>query len=256
MGKGEISRRTLNVLQSGRLRAMAEMTRENMRHAIAVDQSATGAAAVVEKACAEAESLVNDAKEGDAPKLGCTAGCEWCCYEKVLVYAPEVLRIADFVRKNFTDEQQASLFQRVKETDATTRGQPGEERVRSPVRCPLLVDGLCSVYAVRPVACRGASSFDADLCKRALTDRDAGSIPNYQPQFLILGQAGMGFRAGAFQAEVEGRSLELVAALRIALERPNAGERWVRGLPVFSQAIDQEANADMVEIDAMMRRHP
>ncbi len=39
----------------------------------------------------------------------------------------------------------------------------------------------------------------------------------------------------------DGALLELVAALRIALDRPNAAARWDARLPVFSLARDTEA---------------
>ena len=59
-----------------------------------------------------------------------------------------------------------------------------------------------------------------------------GHALSYELASAVL--AGLG-RACLDQG-LDGHPLELVAALRIALERPNAEERWLARLPVFSQA--------------------
>ena len=108
--------------------------------------------------------------------------------------------------------------------------------------CPLLEpDGGCGVHEVRPLVCRSWTSFDAAACE-AYWRAPSGKLT--PPQWAVgyeLAQAALaGLGNACFDAGRDGSPLELVAAMRIALERPNAGERWHRRLPVFSGAKDEE----------------
>ena len=50
--------------------------------------------------------------------------------------------------------------------------------------------------------------------------------------------AGLGWAAK--ERGLDATPLELIAALRVALERPNAAARWLAKLPVFATARDAE----------------
>lgn len=126
--------------------------------------------------------------------------------------------------------------------DERTRGLSRAQRARAGVPCPLLVDGACSVHEVRPLLCRGWSSLDAAACERHFADPDTVPVaPAYTVAYELASAVLAGLGLAARDAGRDGGLLELVAALRIALERPTAGERWAAGLPVFSQARDGEA---------------
>ena len=42
------------------------------------------------------------------------------------------------------------------------------ERATSKLPCALLEDDKCIAYADRPFSCRGANSFDVELCRKML----------------------------------------------------------------------------------------
>jgi hypothetical protein len=53
----------------------------------------------------------------------------------------------------------------------------------------------------------------------------------------------MGHLAGIRDAELDYHLLELSTAVLIAYERPSAGERWLRRLPVFNRARSAASDA-------------
>src|SRR5262245_30488765 len=57
------------------------------------------------------------------PPLDCQEGCDWCCYLEVGTVAPEVLRIADYLRRTLSAEEFQAARERV--------GRLDEERRRS-----------------------------------------------------------------------------------------------------------------------------
>ena len=70
-------------------------------------------------------------------------------------------------------------------------------------------------------------------------DRGA-SAPVYAVGYEITGAILAGLVQACADAGLDGTLLELIAAVRIALDRPTAGERWRRRLPVFALARDPE----------------
>lgn len=90
------------------------------------------------------------------PKPCCFKGCSACCSEAL--YASEAE--ADFILAGMTAAQKAQAVSRLDDWIAKVRPILPEHmpdamsyrRLQAP--CPLLVDGLCSVYQRRPFGCR------------------------------------------------------------------------------------------------------
>jgi Fe-S-cluster containining protein len=162
------------------------------------------------------------------PPLACREGCAWCCRRRVGTAAPEVLRIATYLRETLSPDQWHSLLERVR-TAAVQRRRDG-----SP--CPLLVENRCSAYPVRPLTCRGYNSSDARRCEQALDPASGVEPPVYWPQQRLATFVLDGLRAGLDESRLDGGLLELTAALHIALETPDIQERWLSGQRVFAPA--------------------
>ncbi len=101
--------------------------------------------------------------------LDCTPGCDYCCQQLIVVTciddARKILRTAKErmsakVFKQFRREvrQQAKAIEAIPHEQAETQVWP----------CPLLQDHRCSVYDVRPIACRSVVSEDVSCCKAML----------------------------------------------------------------------------------------
>lgn len=224
------------------LRAVAEGASEALLPLLkrGPDGAIEAAAAAAERAA----QLVAGAMESEPPDrpIACNKGCSACCQAKVLVVAPEVFCIAAHLREALDDEALGALLDRVRQADEKTRGLSRAARAEAHVPCPLLdAEGGCSAHAARPLVCRSWTSYDAVACERYWEAPSGRPTPPHYTAGYELAQAILaGLGKACFDAGRDGTPLELIAALRIALERPNAGERWHRRLPVLQMARDAE----------------
>jgi putative zinc- or iron-chelating protein len=187
------------------------------------------------------------AREPPSRPIACSKGCSSCCISKVVVTPPEALRIAAHLRSTLDPEALAAMTARIAAADDRTRGLTRARRFEAKIACPLLAeDGSCSVHEVRPLTCAGWTSLDVGACERhfaAESEGEGGSPPVYAIGYEITGAILAGLAQACGDAGLDGALLELIAALRIALARPTAGERWRRRLPVFLLARDAESAA-------------
>jgi aspartyl/asparaginyl beta-hydroxylase (cupin superfamily)/Fe-S-cluster containining protein len=214
----------------------------------AVEQAAGGifagrptAGAAIElasEAAAWSDELVERVEEQIPPErpLACAVGCAFCCHLQVTVSAPEVLRLAAVLRDKKSAADLEALTARVIAADDRTRGMSAKERAAARIPCPLLEDNRCSAYAARPLACRGATSYDAEACERGLAHPDE-QVPGYEPEEQVAQAVRLGVQRSSSKHRVDPRPLELNAALRIALADPAAGEAWARGEALFTSAV-------------------
>ena len=180
--------------------------------------------------------------------FACQKGCAFCCNLKVLVTAPEVIRIAEYLRTHRSEAELTELRDRLIATDTKTHGMSTDQRAHAQIACPLLVDGACSVYEARPLVCRGGNSYSAEACEQANAGADKDvPIPLYQPQMQNSDIMRSAIFNGAGRSGLDGRIVELIAALRIALEKPNASKEWSRGKPAFAGALDAEFEAKILQ---------
>jgi hypothetical protein len=187
--------------------------------------------------CAAVDRLFGRGEaSADGGGTACSKGCSYCCHMRVVVTAPEVLRIAAFVGEALSVEVRAALARRVAATDDHARGISDEEWGGARLPCPLLVAGECSVYPVRPLDCRAYNSQSVAACRDAFEAYAEWDVPvdaEHQSSYKSL-------QAGLLQALAgSGRPaslLELTAALRMLLEDPHAIVRWCAGENVFAAA--------------------
>lgn len=121
-----------------------------------------------------------------------------------------------------------------------------QQRVEARIPCPMLEEDRCAAYEARPTACRAATSYDRSGCERALSNPGAAAAVPFSAVAKSMCDATRGAACGsAMEAGLDGRLLELVAAVRIAIERPDAGGEWARGRPAFRFAVDDEIEAKL-----------
>jgi hypothetical protein len=204
---------------------------------VAAAVAAAGNAA--DAAWAEARPAVEARKQ---PGFACAAGCAWCCHQQVAVAPAEAVAIARHVLRNFPPPALAALKARLAELDRRTRGLGVAQRARLKVPCAFVADGRCSIYAVRPLRCRGVYSRDAGHCRWAMENPDqifgsperhakAGPYPVEPARIMDTALSGLA-RALRDQG-LAWQALELTAAIRTALDTPDAAERYLAGEPVF-----------------------
>jgi hypothetical protein len=118
----------------------------------------SGGAAMAAKAWRVFEASL--AGEAARPAYACSRGCDHCCHGSVSVTAPEALAIALQLMKPGAEAVRAAFMARA----PRTMGLGPAERFGRKIPCALLESGLCSVYVVRPLACRRVVSFAVALC--------------------------------------------------------------------------------------------
>lgn len=177
-----------------------------------------------------------------APKpTACGSGCTYCCHLQVEISVPELVSLVSYIDENFSLAEIEALKARVDEAERQTRGLNSYERLFARVRCPLLSDGQCSVYPARPLVCRGYNSYNWAICAQDLSyPRSWRLVPHDAAQKNIYSDVLEGVSSGLKEEGLSSELLELIAALRIALDRPDACERWLAGEPVFEPAIAPE----------------
>ena len=177
------------------------------------------------------------AASGDGDRLACREGCTYCCTFPVAASAPEILAIAAFVRDRFDEGRQAALAARVDAHIAATDGMSMARRERVRPDCPFLEGGRCAVYEVRPIACRGYSSFDVGRCRADYQYPGAGiEIPANPRREQIHGAIREGLAVACRSAAVDHRLLELARAYKIAAADPTLAPTWTARPDAFDPA--------------------
>jgi hypothetical protein len=218
---------------------LAAAARDATLAALGETRAVDGVLALVTEAQQMAATATRDLRQRRPPRLpiACRKGCAWCCYLQVPVSAPEALRIAHFLRQTLPPDELEAVRARVAALDERTRGLTARQRLAVGRPCALLADHACSVYPVRPLACQGWHSIDARACRRNVEHPDADvAIPQYPAYVGVTDGLRDGLETGLAELRLQGDELELTAALRIALDLPDAAERWLAGEPVFAPA--------------------
>ncbi|MCK5445278.1 MAG: YkgJ family cysteine cluster protein, partial [Rhodospirillaceae bacterium] len=141
--------------------------------------------ALFKEAIGTFEGLLERAHTEQPPErpFACKAGCTSCCYQpEITITAIEVFRLAKFIGAQFSDDQIADLIKTLPETLKLPL-VPLDPTSWSQTVCPLLRDGVCSVYDARPLVCRGGNSYDDFDCEMAREqNRQHMIIRNYALQ--------------------------------------------------------------------------
>lgn len=176
--------------------------------------------------------------ERDRPrfKADCARGCTSCCHIRVDASPPEVIALMHWLYQRLAPRDLDALIDRVSRVDRQTRGLAEPERAALGIACPLLIDDLCSAYEVRPFDCQGYVSSDVGACRAALDNYDLEKIPNNRLLYRAVETARYALTAAANQLGFKGQTLELTAALYLALTNENVAQRWLSGEDLFADA--------------------
>jgi Fe-S-cluster containining protein len=194
----------------------------------------------------------------DEPPLDCGRGCAACCTLRVTATAPEVLLVARFLRA-----VQPALLQRgidligqLRAADACTAVLDEAQRVQQRQRCPFIAQGVCVIYRVRPLACRGHASHDRHACAEAAAGRRA-EVPYSQAHRLVRSLVQNALQSALRDAGQAWGLYELNHALLIAMDDPESEARWLAGEMVFAEAQVSEVSAtEMAQVFDQLKAAP
>jgi len=170
----------------------------------------------------------------------CRKGCYYCCSHMVTATGPELIRIADFVRTNWTAAQISELRSRIEEHKlATASWRAGVSEYPARHSCPLLdrQEGACTVWQDRPIVCRGWNSVNVEDCIEKHENPESGVRERaLGPQVAIGDFVRQGLEEGLADHKTNGEICELAYGLGIALDNPDAGDRFLAGEDLFAEA--------------------
>lgn len=91
------------------------------------------------------DNFFNTAPEENKKEIQCKTGCTACCFIDVDISGDEAAVIIDYCKENGIDIDKEYL---------TKQAEVGRKTYTSLSKCVFLKDNLCSIYPVRPIACR------------------------------------------------------------------------------------------------------
>ncbi len=173
------------------------------------------------------------------PQLACHKGCGTCCQLLVVATAPEVLMVTRYLRatgegfRKMGIDLDARLSETAEAPEAARSGSRPMALIRS---CPFLVEGICVIYPVRPMACRGHASFNEEACISALkggSDNVPVSEPHRTVRALVQNALQSALRDEGYPWDL----YDLVAALKISLARPDGEAAFAAGEDFLAPAL-------------------
>lgn len=220
-------------------RGVREAEAATIHDLLSKERNPEGMLGALENAFGFAGTMTAKYRDPATPPIACCEGCSWCCYQTVLVSAPETFRLARFIRTEFSMEDVERVLARLRKLDSETRGATSTLRDRLRLSCAFLVDNRCSVYSARPLGCAEFTSFDVKACERAQRyGFDKVEIIHEKARMIMFTSVQQGVFDGLSRIEppVEAAGLELTAAVLTALETPDCETRWLAGEKVFAKA--------------------
>ena len=195
-----------------------------------------------------------EAETQGMPALACHKGCGTCCQLQVVATAPEVLMVVRYVRA------MAGGFKRVGvDLDSRLAEAGPAEAPAHPMAlgrdCPFLAEGLCVIYPVRPMACRGHASFDKEACVSALCG-GAEEVPVSGPHRAVRGLVQSALQAALHAAGLAWGVYDLAGGVRLALAGEDGEAAFRAGADLLAPAAaDGAARAEMGAAFAHLAAH-
>lgn len=170
--------------------------------------------------------------------LACKNGCSLCCHLRVEAKAHEILLIGEHVESTFSSERKASLRKRLTQHKEKVKDLAYLEHMSRNVICPLLENGSCSVYEVRPFGCRRHQSKSLARCQYSYENpADLESPGGHDAGLSKVSVEAEGYLQDAYaMLKFDNVSYELGTALLEIFENKKVYNRWRNGKKAFVQA--------------------
>ncbi len=155
------------------------------------------------------------------------------------VTAVEALAIAAHLRQNRSGAERERIHDLAVENGKKIASRARWHSDLPPLRCPLQgQDQVCCVYAARPLRCRPLHAISVAKGMGSRSAEVAGSQAEAPYEDRHEQAVAQGIEVGLARAlksaGLDAKVYELNSALAMALERPDAAERWANGENVFA----------------------
>lgn len=174
------------------------------------------------------EAFLRRASEEGSP-AHCRRGCSWCCHQAVFAVTHEFLVLREYVVAHSSPEEASGYLARAEKKSGITTPKALRELLRHRAPCPFLDNGICGVYAARPMACRIYLSSSEAACR--LDFQDPGDEKQFPGLFDFPLQAGRmlneGFVAYLKQNGLQSTELPLEQGYASMMQADMTLEGWL-----------------------------
>jgi Fe-S-cluster containining protein len=191
--------------------------------------------ALVAQADRRLEATFDHLRKKGAP-IACKSGCSFCCHLRVTVAPHEAIALLHHLRSQALPGSLArEIEQRVLANADQIAHMTEEQHLSRNVKCAFLVDGTCSAYQARPMACALHHSLDREACERLYENPSDFSIGIRK--LKVIEQTTAATHAGTRQAferlGLSDERMELHTAVAAVLRDQSLIERWGSGGPLL-----------------------
>lgn len=181
------------------------------------------------------DTLLQDA----TTKVDCNAGCDFCCHYHVYVTPLEVFAIVEEVH-TWTFARRGALLASLQAYVLKVRGLGSTRHEAMNISCSLLEDSKCTIYGIRPLACRRHQSVDRSICERAFQNPNTKELSPRDDHRTIVSSALETAHAEYHRfRRLDRDAYEFHAALLEALTDPACRTRWNEGRSAFVTVADR-----------------
>jgi Fe-S-cluster containining protein len=183
--------------------------------------------ALLAKADARFDATFEHLRNRGAP-IACKAGCSFCCHLRVTVAPHEAMALLGYLKSEIPDSLAREIEQRVAANAERIAGMTEEQHCSTNVRCAFLVDGACSAYPARPMACALHHSLDVNACKSLYEDPANHSLGVRRLVVIERTRAATqtGMRRALGELGLSDEPMELHTAVAALLRDQSLVERW------------------------------
>ncbi|MCK4921454.1 MAG: YkgJ family cysteine cluster protein [Bacteroidales bacterium] len=167
--------------------------------------------------------------------IDCKKVCHWCCTQAVFINPRETQYITEYIKSKFEAKELSVLKSKVSSKDLNTKNMSLKNVLANKDDCPFLKEKTCSIYPVRPMACRIYLSMNLESCKDFFKHPE--SKTDYAKLYSFPLHAGRmlseGIAAFLREKKIDVPVLSLESAMNHILNTENAIESWLSGEVMF-----------------------
>ncbi len=192
---------------------------------------------LVAKADQKFEETFDHLRKEGAP-IACRSGCSFCCHLRVTVAPPEAIALFRYLRSQIPASLAQEIEERVLANADRIARMSEEQHLSTNVQCAFLVDGACSAYRARPMACALHHSLDVDACEHLYENPADFSVGIRKLKVIedTMTATDAGMRQALAGLGLSDESMELHTAVAAVLRDQSLIERWRSGRPLFKPA--------------------
>ncbi len=167
--------------------------------------------------------------------VACKSGCSHCCYRTITSTSLEAIDTAVYIERSFSPGQKAKVKRRLQEYVRNVGPRMGRNLNESRAACPFLDGNLCSIYSVRPFACRSQFSTDASECASANENPEL-PFPNLATEAEYGAAVSTAFTKALALSGLWSEQVDFARTVNMALSDLTTCAHYLSGHPMYELA--------------------